>query len=47
MITDQAAMIAYIDDFRLMMLMTLMTIPLLLLIRGVRPDSGERMMVAE
>jgi DHA2 family multidrug resistance protein len=47
MITDQAAMIAYIDDFQLMMVMTLVTIPFLLLIRGTRPESGERMAVAE
>jgi len=47
MITDQAAMIAYIDDFRLMMVMTLVTIPFLLLIRSTRPEAGERMAVAE
>ena len=46
-ITDQAAMIAYIDDFRLMMVMTLVTIPFLLLIQRVRPEAGERMAVAE
>jgi len=47
MITDQATMIAYIDDFRLMMVMTLVTIPFLLLIRGTRPQAGEHMAVAE
>jgi DHA2 family multidrug resistance protein len=47
MITDQAAMIAYIDDFRLMMVMTLVTIPLLLLIRGVKPEPSERLAVVE
>ncbi len=47
MITDQAAMIAYIDDFKLMMVMTLVTIPFLLLIRGARPQAGERMAAAE
>jgi DHA2 family multidrug resistance protein len=47
MITDQAAMIAYIDDFKLMMVMTLIAIPLLLLIRGTRPQAGEHMAVAE
>jgi len=46
-ITDQAAMIAYIDDFKLMMVMTLVTIPFLLLIRRVRPVAAERMVVAE
>ena len=40
MITNQAAMIAYIDDFRLMMLLTLPTIPLLLLIKKVKPAAG-------
>jgi DHA2 family multidrug resistance protein len=33
MITAQSAMIAYVDDFRLMMLLTLMALPLLLLFR--------------
>jgi DHA2 family multidrug resistance protein len=33
MITQQATMIAYIDDFRLMLYLTLLVIPLLLLIR--------------
>ena len=47
MITDQAAMIAYIDDFKLMMVMTLIAIPLLLLIRGTRPQAGEHVAVAE
>jgi MFS transporter, DHA2 family, multidrug resistance protein len=39
-VTRQAAMIAYIDDFKLIMLMTLMLLPLLLLFRRAR--SGER-----
>jgi DHA2 family multidrug resistance protein len=47
MITDQATMIAYIDDFRLMMVMTLVTIPFLLLIRGTKPQAGAHMAVAE
>ncbi len=46
-ITDQAAMIAYIDDFRLMMVMTLVTIPFLLLIKGSKPAAGEHMAVLE
>lgn len=33
MITNQAAMVAYIDDYYLMMIMTLMVIPLLFLLR--------------
>jgi DHA2 family multidrug resistance protein len=32
-ITRQAAMVAYVDDFRLMFLVTLLTLPLLLLMR--------------
>lgn len=42
MITNQAAMIAYIDDFRLMMLLTLPTLPLLLFIQKVKPAAGVR-----
>jgi DHA2 family multidrug resistance protein len=37
MITQQATMIAYIDDFRLMLYLTLLVIPLLLLIRPPPP----------
>jgi DHA2 family multidrug resistance protein len=40
MITDQAAMIAYMDDFKLMMILTLLTIPFLLLIRNVKVAPG-------
>jgi DHA2 family multidrug resistance protein len=39
-ISNQAAMIAYIDDFWLMMILTIASIPLLLLIKKVRPASG-------
>jgi DHA2 family multidrug resistance protein len=39
-ISNQATMIAYIDDFRLMMIMTLMTIPFLFLIKKVKPAAG-------
>jgi DHA2 family multidrug resistance protein len=39
-ISNQAAMIAYIDDFWLMMILTIGSIPLLLLINKVRPASG-------
>ena len=35
-VTRQAAMVAYIDDFRLMMLIALATLPVLLLLRGRR-----------
>jgi DHA2 family multidrug resistance protein len=37
-ITAQAAMIAYVDDFQLMLVLTLLTIPLLLLVRSPRPS---------
>jgi DHA2 family multidrug resistance protein len=47
MITNQAAMIAYIDDFRLMMLLTLFTIPFLVLIRRARPQAGAHPAVLE
>ena len=39
-ITRQASMIAYVDDFWLMMLMTLMVIPLLLLIQSPKKQSA-------
>ena len=41
-ITRQAAMVAYVDDFRLMMIMTLAVMPLLLFMRtpSFAPDTG-------
>ena len=39
-ISNQAAMIAYIDDFQLMMILTLATIPFLFLIKKTRPAGG-------
>ena len=39
-ITNQATMIAYIDDFQLMMVLTLATIPFLFIIKKVRPAAG-------
>ncbi len=47
MITDQAAMIAYLDDFWLMMVLTLATIPFLLLIKGAKPEAGAHSPVLE
>jgi DHA2 family multidrug resistance protein len=47
MITDQATMIAYINDFQLMMVMTVVTIPLLLLLRNVKAGATQHMAVAE
>jgi DHA2 family multidrug resistance protein len=38
-VTRQAAMVAYIDDFALMMIVALISIPLLLLIRGPRTQG--------
>jgi DHA2 family multidrug resistance protein len=40
-ITQQAAMIAYLNDFKLMFVATLLVVPLLLLIRPARkaPDA--------
>jgi DHA2 family multidrug resistance protein len=35
-VTRQAAMVAYVDDFRLLMLIALASIPLLLLLREAR-----------
>jgi DHA2 family multidrug resistance protein len=39
-ITRQASMIAYVDDFWLMMLMTAAVIPLLILIRPPKKSAG-------
>jgi DHA2 family multidrug resistance protein len=39
-ITAQAAMIAYLDDFHLMFIMTVISIPLLLFVRNARPGPG-------
>jgi DHA2 family multidrug resistance protein len=45
-VTRQAAMVAYVDDFALMMLVVILSIPFLLLVRGKRataaaPSAGE------
>jgi DHA2 family multidrug resistance protein len=45
-LTAQAAMIAYIDDFHLMMVMTLLSIPLLLFVRNARPSAAGAQHVA-
>jgi DHA2 family multidrug resistance protein len=47
MIANQAAMIAYIDDFKLMMVLTLVTIPFLLLIKNVKVEAGAHPVVLE
>ena len=47
MMTNQSAMIGYIDDFKLMMVLTIATLPFLLMIRNVRPAPGSAPVVAE
>ncbi len=42
MITQQASMIAYINDFRLMLYLTVAVIPVLLLIRAPRRAAAEQ-----
>jgi DHA2 family multidrug resistance protein len=37
LITNQGTMVAYIDDFHLMMILTLLTIPFLLILRRSPP----------
>ncbi len=44
-ITNQATMIAYIDDFQLMMVLTLATIPFLFIIKKVRPATGSHVVL--
>jgi MFS transporter, DHA2 family, multidrug resistance protein len=41
-VTEQAAMIAYNDDFKMMMWLTIATIPLVLLLRKPRAHGGDR-----
>lgn len=45
-ITVQATMIGYIDDFRFMMWMTILVVPLLLFVRTPQQGSGESMHAA-
>jgi len=47
LITNQAAMIAYLDDFKLMMVLTILTIPFLFMIRNVKAAPGGTPVVAE
>jgi DHA2 family multidrug resistance protein len=47
-ITRQSAMVAYVDDFRLMFVITLICIPMLLIMRGPQPRTrGEPVHAAE
>jgi DHA2 family multidrug resistance protein len=41
-VTRQAVFIAYLDDFKMMMIVTLAVLPLLLLMRRGQPSSGDR-----
>jgi DHA2 family multidrug resistance protein len=47
MVTNQSAMIGYLDDFKLMMVLTIVTIPFLFMIRNVKPPAGSTTVVAE
>jgi MFS transporter, DHA2 family, multidrug resistance protein len=47
MITTQAQIIAYIDDYKLLMIATLAVLPLLLVFKTARPRKGEHVMAAE
>jgi len=46
-VTRQAMMIAYINDYWLMMWVTILLMPMVLLMRTVRPDKGEPIHVSE
>jgi MFS transporter, DHA2 family, multidrug resistance protein len=46
-ITTQAQIIAYINDYKLLMIATLAVLPLLLAFKTTRPKEGEHVMVAE
>ena len=46
-INRQALMIAYIDDFHLMMIVSLCAIPLLLLLRKGKPPAGQQPAMAD
>jgi DHA2 family multidrug resistance protein len=47
MITTQAQIIAYIDDFKLLMIATLVVIPLLLVFKQASGDGGDHPVVVE
>jgi DHA2 family multidrug resistance protein len=40
-LTAQATMIAYLDDFQLMLVLTVLALPLLLLVRSPRAQAAE------
>jgi DHA2 family multidrug resistance protein len=47
MITRQAQIIAYINDFKLLMIATLVVIPLLIVFRQATGDGGDRTLAVE
>jgi DHA2 family multidrug resistance protein len=46
-VTEQASMIAYLNDFKLMLVLTLCAIPLVLLLRNARPRASAEPVVVE
>jgi DHA2 family multidrug resistance protein len=46
-LSDQASMIAYLDDFQLMLILTVLAMPLLLLVRKGRAQPGAPQVAAE
>jgi DHA2 family multidrug resistance protein len=46
-VTQQAAMIAYNNDFKLMLILTLASIPMVALLRAPRSPSGAQPAIAE
>jgi DHA2 family multidrug resistance protein len=47
LIQFQAAIISYIDDFKLMMVLSLAAVPLVLLLRKAGPAGGDHAVVME
>jgi DHA2 family multidrug resistance protein len=45
-VTQQAAMLAYINDFKLLMILTLAVIPMILIIGNSRPTPGAKVETA-
>ncbi|MGH8506869.1 MAG: EmrB/QacA family drug resistance transporter, partial [Stenotrophobium sp.] len=46
-VTRQAAMIAYIDDFHLMLILTVLSVPLLFFVRKALPSKGSPQIAIE
>jgi MFS transporter, DHA2 family, multidrug resistance protein len=47
LITRQARMVAYVDDFKALLVLTLAVIPLILILRAARPAAGVEVIAAE